>query len=200
MNAPDVKRIFETRLWPIMIGATAYLCAEYFVLGPYSAIPTHDNAEQYIPIYINHAREYLEPGYWFPFAAAGVDRISLGYFNGIDAVLFDLFHPIVAFSAFKIFHVGGALAGIYLLARRRLSLDVDSSAFAALTFAIGASAGHLFGSVRILTPLLIFLTGYALDGGRSPWRYMGLAIAVVVFTYTAFPQFLVPFTSVFIVL
>ncbi len=69
--------IYERELLLFLVVAS-WLGLEYLALGPFSYIRIHDTSDYFIPLRLQTTRDLLKHGitYWFPYAGAGVDRLS----------------------------------------------------------------------------------------------------------------------------
>jgi hypothetical protein len=148
---------------PFLVGGLLWLCIEYFVAGPFSYFTIGENADAYIPSFMAHAAFFTEGTYWYPFAAAGTDRLSLGNFGGLDTFLFWLLPDWLTAQLFIVaqYVLGGGAA--YLICRRILGLEREAATFAALAFALEASPGMHEHNTIMLFPVLIWAISRGLD-------------------------------------
>jgi hypothetical protein len=159
---------------PFLVGGLAWLCLEYFFAGPFSYFTIGENADAYIPSFMAHAAFFTEGAYWYPFAAAGTDRLALGNFGGLDTFLFWLLPGWLVAQLFIVaqYVLGGGAT--YLICRRILGLGREGATFAALAFALEASPGTHEHNTIMLFPVLIWAISRGLDGNlpvlrRAAW-------------------------------
>jgi hypothetical protein len=190
VRAPVAKAIIVGIVW---------IALEYVALGPFSYFRIHDNGNVIIPALLTQSALSLERPLWYPFAGGGADRLALGYFAGLDVLLFKLLPGWLAYQLLVLSQFVLATVFTHLLARRALNLPELPSAIAGFAYALSVVSGQLAFSALAYLPLVIWGLSRALDSPSPPRRW-AVAVALALFYgLTAHAQLLLPFPFVVIV-
>ena len=132
-NRPDrtKKNMNITRLIrsqrTLMVGLILWLSVQYFVLGPYSLVLFGDEGDSHLSGLLSQPHLDTQFPLWAPFAAAGTDRLALGYSPPMLAVLFNIFPGWLAYAIAHMAMTAGAAVGIFMLCRKCLRLEIPGA-------------------------------------------------------------------------
>ncbi len=180
-----------------MVGLILWLSVQYFVLGPYSLVLFGDEGDSHLSGLLSQPHlDTLFP-LWAPFAAAGTDRLALGYSPPMLAVLFNIFPGWLAYAIAHMAMTAGAAVGIFMLCRKCLRLEIPGAFFATLLFASAISLTKLVAYPLALAPLAILALSNLLDdrSQRRNWIWAGVAMAI--YSLTASMTLLILFPAIF---
>jgi hypothetical protein len=196
------------RAWnnPLVFGAilTVLLSAEYWLLGPYSYVRIHDNADSFFSrvIAAAHSFKINGPSYWLPFMTGGVDRLSQDLSYTHPDFLLNLLLPAwLAYQVLVLLQFLAAVTGTYLLCRQTLRLSLRATQLAVLGFAVFVSGLQYMQLGLYLLPLALWY----LDQVRSPQGSMRAAVfkiglaGLIYGSLSSFP-ITIPFAAILTVL
>jgi len=183
-----------------MVVGIVWISLEYFALGPFSYFRIHDNGNVIVPALLTQSAWSLAQPLWYPFAGGGADRLALGYFAGLDVLLFKLLPGWLAYQVLVLSQFVLATVFTHLLARRALRLPELPSAIAGFAYALSVVGGQLAFSALAYLPLVIWGLSRALDSPSAPRRWGLVAALALFYGLTAHAQLLLPFPFVVIAL
>lgn len=182
----------------LLIGI-AWIGLEYFVLGPYSAVTTGDNADVIIPDLMSFG--FTGDGFalWNRFSLAGTDRLAAGSLTPFDIWLFNTLPNWLTYPLRVLSQIAFAAIAIFIITRKWLGMAASGALIAGLSYAliVGAS-GRLYMAVLSYLPLLVLTIGLVLDNHRSLQRWLMLFLATGLFSTTAHMGYLFPFPQALI--
>lgn len=148
---------FINHTWFIFLLWTLWLTLEYFCLGPFSYVRLHDVGDCFLPMRLGLIQEYFQYGfsYWFPYAACGIDRLSLAGLNffQVDSLFFFTLPGWLAYGVVTFLQRFIAGYFTYRLCKDYLKLDQMPSIVAGLAYAISFSWLLYWGSYHTLLQL-----------------------------------------------
>lgn len=183
----------------IVVGI-AWISLEYFALGPFSYFRIHDNGNVTVPALLTQSAWGFAQPLWYPFAGGGADRLALGFFAGLDVVLFKLLPGWLAYQLLVLSEFVLATLFTHLLARRTLGLPEGYSAIAGFAYALSVVSGQLAFSAMAYLPFVIWGLARAIDSPSGRRRWAIVAALSLFYAFTSHAQLLLPFPYLVIVL
>jgi len=177
-----------------------WIALEYVALGPYSYFKIRDNGDSIVPALLSQTNWLLDQQFWFPYAGAGADRLALGFYAGLDTLLFGLVPGWLAYQIFVLSQLACATIFTYALARRVLGLGEVFAAIAGFAYALSTLSGQLPFSAMSFLPLVIWSLARAMDAADALRRWSTVLAIGAFYGLTAHAQLLLPFPFVVILL
>lgn len=183
----------------LLVLGILWIGLEFFVLGPFSAITTGDNADVIIPDLMSFA--FTDNGFalWNRFTMSGTDRQAMGSLSPIDIWLFSHLPAWLAYQLRVMSQIGLAAFAMAGICRKWMGMEKAGAIFAGLSYAIivGAS-GRIYLSVLAYLPLFLLTLGLVLENKRSPARWISLIVATCLLGLSAHMGYLFPFPQALI--
>lgn len=160
--------------------AALWLSVQYWVLGPYSAVSIHDNADITLPHWLALAHSgAAAAARWMPWPMGGIDRLANDY--PLDQPLLWLFFAFpgwLAWGLLLFLHSFLAALGMQRLCVDSLETSDEAGAAAGGMFAVALARGYVFKNAwgYALLPAALWLLDRLLrDRKTSPARAAALA-------------------------
>ncbi len=170
-----------------------YVAFEYVALGKFSAVPADDNIYAEIPYLAANALQSPLAASWYPWASMGTDGLATGFFSLGFRALFAMLPGWLAFQVLAVLPIAAGVFGVYGLARYRLGLSWQASAFAAFVQGFLCSRGVIvLVAVPGYLPMLLLAIGWLLDRPGRAGRWLAAVAGTLWLGNFSFISHLVP--------
>ncbi|GEM_PF-6332822 len=178
-----------------------WLCLEYIVLGPFSAIPIFDYADSWVPAQHALKTNFFSHGltYWLPYEGCGVDRLAQDYFHTYIPNLLSLVLPLWLSNPVHIFlQYFLAMFFLFRVCREHLGMSDTSSTLAGILFAMFCQFNPMLFGVYTFPLTLYYFDKICLlnKKGYVCFATVGLGVLTVLLSLVVYLPYTLPILAV----